>query len=411
MSILIAILLLMVVGAGFALMTFSDSTQNDTLKEIEELEELARERKKAGKEEKQEVKESHPLELIRNLSSKLNRYLAALEKRTTDKDYLNNFIITKDKVESNLRTLSVERMLLTIQKFNPIVKEFGIDLDNSFLRLNEELSVLAFSLHNQPDNIFVLEQKSAVFKDFETGLFQLDSDYSRIQSRGIPLSKLKSVIQGWSDPEMVKKAASEEVVKLINFYFSIRICALFYGFHEIHFEEIARETFELKKSLDQAKEEVDDQLIRRFEYHQNRLLDFLENYHNWYYNMYEGIRRGLDMIMNLEFIRIPAPEETISDMLKKITEEFLPISSEFAIAPRSGSVAYKANFEKLKHTFEGTKNHKPVPIGMTSSLQVYLDSRQIDCQVLTSSELGENVLNFLDEYLQGVCDFSASKRE
>ena len=399
MWIIALILLGLVIGAGFAFVAYADAEEKEELKEIKELEETTR-KKKTEAETPEKKKDPHPLEMTRTLASKFDRYVEVVEKRVKDNEYLTRFLVSKDKVESDLRTLSVERLLLIVKKFDPILLEYGLMLNSGFMRLYEEISQLAFSLPNLPENIFALERRTAIFGDFEASITQVDEEYEKFMARGVPLSKINPLLRAGLNTELAQLRAKEEVGKILDFYYHLRIFTLFHGFHEIHQEEIGVEVQELKNCLDLGREGIGEELLRKIEFHQNRLLDFLQTHHTWYHSLYEGIRRGMEMLQDLEALSITENEEIIASFHSQLLEDILPVCSSFSIPQTKGTVAYRAGFDKVKDTVRGSGSQKTLSVGLVESLQVYLDARQRESETLMTSHLVEQTLKILESYVE-----------
>lgn len=410
MAYIIGILFILALVAGIALIVASKEENQNLLHEIEELEEFAKVKQTASKDSPDLLREAHPLETLRGLSAKLNLYLSAIEKKYTNKDSLNRFLISKEKVESNLRTLSAERMLLTLQNFEPMMKEFGLDLNGYFSRLHHEMSELVFSLGNEPDNVFILEKKSSFFQKFEGRLFEIGRSYQRITKHEIPLPQLRLLIQDKHEPSQVQKQAGAEAAKLVHFYFLMHLQNLFLDFQECQFDEIQNESNGIKDIINESKHGVDEDLARQMELHKNRFLGLLESYHEWNYHINECLAVGLEMIEKFEYLRPFVEEGKITSILSQINKKFLPLSAEFSVEPRSGTKVFNSKFKTLDPIFSEPDGLSPLTADLALAIEEYLDLKIGDCLLLKTNALGESLMKNIEYYLRGICDFRISMR-
>lgn len=405
MAIIIGILFIMAMVASFALVIASKEENRKILDEIEAVEELARENRSEHKESPDLLREPHPLESMRGLSAKLNLYLSAIEEKYEDRDALNRFLISKEKVESNLRTLSTERMLLTLHNFEPMMREYGLDLNGCLKRLNHEMSELVFSLGNEPENVFILEKKSSFFQKFENRLFEIGRSYQRVAKHEIPLPQLRLLIDDKHQPSEVQQEASSECAKLINFYYLMHLQNLFLDFQECHFDEIQGEVNGVKDVLDESKHGVDEALARRMEYHKNRLLGLLESYHEWNHHINQCLAVGLEMVVKFQYLKPFVEEGKITAILSQVKNKFLPLSSEFAAEPHNGAKVLKKRFDILNPLFSEPDGLTPLKADLAITIEEYVDSKIADCYLVKTNSLGETLRKNIEYYLRGICDF------
>ncbi|MBT3785932.1 hypothetical protein HOF92_13240 [bacterium] len=346
--------------------------------------------KEPEKSMKVKIKE-HPLYRIKSLAANFSRHIQDFEKRIHDKPLLEKIIGAADQAQSNLRDIPVEKLLELIEPFDMSLKSYGLELEAHFQNLHEEVVCLTNTLASNPERVFILRDYTQVFQGLDKKILGMKAQYAKNLPNRISTEKVYSIMQSGKNAAVHENKARVELEGVWGFFFSLNTFTLFGDVSKVRLGEISNEIQALQECLEQAKQNLDEEILKKTEYHQHRLEDFLEKNYTFHYKLFYSICKFLQTTQELKTVRFGEEEDT-KDNLSYLQTEILPNCAKFSVPQREGLSELRRYFDKFKRSYKGPHGESKLSVGLTESLKVYLESRLVDSRTLVNSELPQQIL-------------------
>lgn len=350
--------------------------------------------------------QQHPLNRIISLAANFSRYVLEFQKRVHDKSLLVKLVEASETSQSILRDIPVERLQLFIEPFKGYQKEYGLELELHFQYLHEEMVTLGNTLSGNPERIFILRDYANVFQDLDRKIQQSKSQYEKNLPHRISTEKMYSVLQDGKNSAAYDDSARLELEELWGFLFALSTFTMFRDLNKVRLGEISSEIHALQQCLEQGRQLLDEEVLKKTEYHAHRLEAFLEMSYSYHYKLYKAIFKSLETSQKFKTVRFSTLED-IENNLDYLQSEILPICEKFSAPQRTGLSELRRYFDRFKRSYKGPSGEAKISVGLSESLQVYLESRLLDSRLLVNSELPEQIIKtiqviFQDEVFENI---------
>jgi hypothetical protein len=339
--------------------------------------------------------ETHPIEQIKMLSSKLDRYIDVARQRIEDPELRLRFDEAAEAVVRDLDRLNPEELLQALMDFLPVQVNYNFNLDGELGNLLEELTELTHSLANSPENIFRIEHRTRALNKIESELFSLIREYQELRSKKLTSKQISKLVSNAVGIVSNEELCSAELEKLLNFYYGLRAFQVLNHVGNVHCSEIKVELANLTKLLGEAKEDFKQEGHSFVEQTQKGLLMRLRGFCAHHLKLFSGIEVGLSQLRGCNFTAIVKNEERIDRMLYDVENEYLPMTQTFGSEEGRLEAEFNRHFKKILGSYSEKAPRNRLAVGVVESSVSFFSQRSSDVEMMIESPLEEAIVKIL----------------
>ncbi len=346
--------------------------------------------------------EAHPVEQIKMLASKLDRYVEAARQRIEDPELMLRFNEAAEAVSCDLDRLNPEELLAALMDFLPVQVNYNFNLDGELAKLLEDLTELIHSVANVPESIFRIEHRTRALNKLESELFSLIREYQELRSKKLSAGQISKLVSNAVGIVSNEELCSAELEKLLNFYFGLRAFQVMRHVSSVECDEIKVEVANLIKTLGEGKEDFKKEDHNFVEQTQKGLLMRLRGYCSRHLRLFSGIEVGLTTLEGCNFTALVKNEERLNRMPYDVENEYLPMTQTFGSEEGRLEAEFNRHFKKILGAYSEKAPRNKLSVGIVESSVAFFLQRSSDAEMLLESPLEDALLKILDPMISGL---------
>ena len=400
---LVGALVLLILAAGFLLastpsMTGGNSTELDV--DPDEESESALTYTEALSRPRRTVEfETHPLEQIKMLSTKLSQYEESALRQIEDPELSMKFQESIKEIGKDLGALDPESIVTALVQFPPVQNSYHFTVDPEFIGFLETISDLLYALPSNPRGVFHLEHYARALRKSESDLRETIHEYHILRKIQLTQELTNDLVS--NDVKILSslELCETELEKFFEFFFALKAFLTLEPVIAVRLEETCMELDQVLSILHEVKVLHTKEHIQNLQRLQKSLLPKLRSFCTHYQRLLGGILVGLEIMCESNLRDLVNQAELLEGNKHLIEEELIPTTESFAIGHGTMESDFHKYFQKLMAI--PTKGGQPeaVSVGTIESSIAYFEQRGADLRSMVNSKPVKAVYNIFSGIL------------